>query len=340
MTLKQPNKPYFPPVWSLSVAVLGVFCIVFLAEDAFSWGVPGKAASGSGQGPGGGARSGSAPAPFGFMFLLLGTGIASIFIKKLKSHLIPQAPAFLVLLAGALIDDMAPLYTFLLSVPLVACALQNPFKTERHQHFSHLIMALFIACILSPLSMVWTPYFMILTVLIVIFQTSMRKASKLLLATCVALSLCTLQPYAQPLDGMLQFVATTATTSILLMCGFAVEQYGNTIVGLETTLNITKACVGSEIIATTSMLVAFLGVMFIPVKKQLQFFIKLSVIAIVLNMARIFVVALLSHYLLHIDFAHIHWHAGWVVALLTYGIMALMTLQWQKSIKDCAGNGS
>ena len=120
---------------------------------------------------------------------------------------------------------------------------------------------------------------------------------------------------------------------MLLASGFAVEQHGTVIVGLETTLRITKACVGAEVLATTSAL-------FIPASRQLTFFIKLSCVTFALNILRLLAVALLSHHLLNIEFAQLHMHTGWVVALLTYSLMAAMTLRSRTNTPSDAGHFS
>ena len=170
------------------------------------------------------------------------------------------------------------------------------------------------------------------------FRTS--TAQKMLFATVVFFACFAAQPFWLPINDILQTAATVSAKGLLQILGAPVWHEGTTIYGLATTIHVTQACVGIDVIATTAALAFLLGHLFAPLQRQGAMWASMLALSIILNWVRIAVVALISHYFADISFNEIHDVAGISLALLTYTCMgAILWLGSQdRSVKrDCNG---
>ena len=338
--ISKSKKKCFSPFGCFLLASIGFVCVLFIADDASAWGVPGRAAPGSGQGPGGGARSGSAPAPFGALFLSLGISIASVWYGKIKSQINPRLIVLCTVVIACCSGDVSPYLCFLISIPLLVCQIRSRcVQTRPHARLAWL-------CFLSALALchIWasfvTPILLGVMVLFQLYISRLSFAAKSLLSISVLLALSTLQPVAGHVDLFLQEHMTFLTTSLLGVIGYDVAQIGHTITGLQTTIHITKVCVGTEIFATSYGLCAFLSVLFIDSKKQVFICMRLLTIISSLNLIRLITISILGHHFYNYSFEQMHFYLGFLIAALSYIAMGILILRYRAAQKLCSLRGA
>ncbi len=309
---------------SLLLTALGVLCVLFIADDASAWGVPGRAAPGSGQGPGGGARSGSAPAPFGLLYLSFAMSLGAVIHGKIVTRMTTSASlAFLVGFAGVL-GHIHFLFAFLLSIPLIGLhlACRHKLRTFTKTEWLMACCALFVA----PLVAQETALLLACSLVIYYLGRNKNTPWQLTLNGCLSVMvvLCLWTPVANQINPWLQVQMAELTSFGLSLLGYNVSVTDNFILGLGTTIHVTKACVGMEVFATSFVLCAFLSMLFIKPEKQPHASAQLFGLVFFLNLIRLVIISLLGHYLLNWSFVAMHDVLGWVIALITYGLIAIV----------------
>ena len=137
-------------------------------------------------------------------------------------------------------------------------------------------------------------------------------------------ALCLWQPISNGINPWLQGQMANLTTVALSAIGYNVQVVGNVVYGLTTTVHVTKACVGTEVFATSFVLCAFLSTLFIKPGNQLHTSIRLFGLIFALNVIRLAAIILLGHHLADWSFTAMHDALGWLIASLTYGLIALI----------------
>ena len=92
-----------------------------------------------------------------------------------------------------------------------------------------------------------------------------------------------LAAYFNGINPWLQGQMAKLTTVVLSAIGYNVQVAGNVVYGLTTTVHVTKACVGTEVFATSFVLCAFLSTLFIKPGNQLHTSIRLFGLIFALN---------------------------------------------------------
>ncbi len=334
------KKRYISPFGCLLAASLGILCVLLIADDAAAWGVPGRAAPGSGQGPGGGARSGSAPAPFGLFFLALGISIFSFNVGKIQRKVSPSVLGIITILLAILTESITPLLGILLTVPLLVCQLRKHHDEDKKIMWTPWLILFIATLLLQSSEILIVPCLMASMVVFQVSKSSLSVSAKGILVVNVLIALTTLQPFSGHLDAFLQGQMSFLTTVLLGFFGYVVSHSGNVITGLQTTIHVTKACVGMEVFAASFTLCAFLSVLFASSKKQVSVCFSLFGIILSFNLIRIVIISMLGHHFDNHSFEHMHFYLGLITAALTYMSMAFVVLNMRQSPQESSLRGT
>jgi exosortase/archaeosortase family protein len=319
---------------AILTCLLGCVAVFLFAPDLFAWGVPGAAEPGTGSGPGGGSHSGGVPAPFGALFLGTGTLMAAWSKQQTIRKLKPAAALMAMLALAVWAQWLEANHALLFAVPMLALSLKAS-RTQPTVRWPTLIGLVAISTnIFYP--MAFTPL-MALSIFIFIFHFDTTATQKTFFAFVLGLALLAAQPFWAPVNHLLQTVFATSATWWLNVLGYSVWLESTSIYGMTTTINVTQACVGINIIATTAALSWFLSYCFAP--KSAQGILCLGMIAVAtgLNFVRIIGLSLMGHFFAELNFLMFHDVMGWAIAFLTYAAMG--GLLWLNTKNRAATRG-
>ncbi len=312
--------PVFPPLNPV-LCLWGCAALLLFATDVGAWGVPGAAEPGTGSGPGGGSHSGGVPAPFGALFLSFGV-LFSMWLKKdIVRRVLPAMLIFSLVCSGFLLGWLEGTHALLFTVPVIGlCLKTNGRKPSAAPCVFFTLFALVLGFVL-PIS--FAPM-VGLAVLALLLQFDTSRPQKLLFGLVVILVCFASQPFWFPVNEASQAIAANTAAWGLRLLGTPAWADGTTIHGLSTTIHVTQACVGLNVIASTSALAWFLTYSFAPQRKQVGLWICMMVLALSLNWFRIIIVSWVGHYFPEFNFVTLHDTTGLLIAFMTYTGMGVV----------------
>ena len=310
------------PTLNLVVYLWGCAALLLFATDVGAWGVPGAAEPGTGSGPGGGSHSGGVPAPFGVLFLSFGVLLSVWFKKDIVRRVHRQRSSFrwFAVACWAGWKALTPFYSP--SRHRIVSENKQP-KTVGCPCVFLTLFALVLGFIL-PIS--FAPM-VGLAVLALLLQFDTSRQQQLLFGLVVILVGLASQPFWLPVNEALQAMTAKTAAWGLHLLGAPAWANGTTINGLSTTIHVTQACVGLNVIASTSALAWFLTYSFAPQRKQLGLWLCMMALALALNWLRIVAVSWVGHYFPEFNFVTLHDATGLLIAFMTYVGMGVV-LWW------------
>jgi exosortase/archaeosortase family protein len=267
--------------------------------------------------PSGGGGKTSVPAPFGFLFLTLGAMLSSAFKRYLPTFKVQH-----ILLLGAIVlgvtANLIDLHAGLLfALPVLGVCFSNTPGPTKQLAPSDLLMV-GVTLTIGIIKPEWFAFAVLSWVTLTVAQSALPYLTKSVLALSSFSALLILHPLVGPVDGMLQENFAYLATSVLQIFGVPVFQQGDQIMGLATSISVTKACVGTSVVANTIALCAFVSVLFMPTRKQLKVCLQMISVILCLNVLRIAVITYLGNFFFQSTLSQLHDILGVSLAVSTY----------------------